>query len=423
MRRSNFLQLFTDYKQIQIFILGILSGMPMAIYANISIWMREAGLDSAIITSFIFTKWCYSLKFSWAPLIDHIKIPLLHKLGRRKSWICLLCSLLAITIAGYSKIDPSNSITIMYILTLALGFLSASLDVAIDAFRIDITEKAKLSISAANAVLGYRIGMLIAGAGALYLVDDYGWHMTFLAISCLYVISIVFVLNLKEPDVETKEINSLNIQAWKFMIIDPFLDFFKRNSAFIILLAVIFYKLGDAMLGAVTGIFYIDLGFDKKEIASVTKVFGLFTIILGTYLGGVTVYRYGTIKGLIICGFAQSVTNLIFVWLNHQGHDVNSLIIAIAIENVAAGMGSAALVGYLSYLCNKQFSATQYALLTSLSSLFSNSMAGFGGSILKQIGYDNYFIMTVFLAIPGLILLLYLNKFMENKLHNKKINS
>jgi len=181
------------------------------------------------------------------------------------------------------------------------------------------------------------------------------------------------------------------------------------------LLAVVFYKLGDAMLGVVAMPFYMELGFTLKEIGAITKVFGLIATICGAYVGGVIMYRYGSLKGLIFCGVAQAVTNLAFVWLHHQGHNTNALMIAISIENMASGMGDAALVGYLSYLCNKQFSATQYALLSSLSGLFSHTIVGFGGSIMKVMGWDNYFIMTVFLAIPGLLLLLYLNKKFEGK--------
>lgn len=416
MTQSNILKLFTDYKQLQIFILGIFSGMPLyIIYTTIAAWLKGANVDIAIITSFAAARVFYSLKVFWSPLIDHLKIPVLHRLGRRKSWMCLLFGLVAIIIALYSKLDPNEYVARIYALTITLGLASASLDIVIDAFRIDTIEKEKLSMAAANAVFGYRIGGLIAGAGAFYIAEDHGWQVAFLAIGILYVLGIFFVLSLKEPQIEQKKINILSASSWKFMALDPFADFLRRDGALIILLAVVFYKLGDAMLGVVATPFYMELGFTLKEIASITKLYGLIATIAGSYIGGMIIYRYGSIKGLIFCGIAQGVTNLAFVWLHHQGHDKSALMIAITIENVASGMGDAALVGYLSYLCNKQFSATQYALLSSLSGLFSHSIVGFGGSILKVIGWDNYFIMTVLLAIPGLLLLLFLQKKFENK--------
>jgi MFS transporter, PAT family, beta-lactamase induction signal transducer AmpG len=416
MAQSNILKLFTDYKQLQIFILGIFSAMPLCIiYTTIAAWLKGANIDIAIITSFAAARVFYSLKFFWSPLIDHLKIPLLHRLGRRKSWMCLLFGLVAVIIALYSKLDLNESIPRIYALTIVLGLASASLDIVIDAFRIDTIEKEKLSMAAANAVFGYRIGLLIAGAGAFYIAEDHGWQVTFLAISFLYIIGIFFVLSLKEPELELKKIDILSAASWKFMVFDPFADFLKRDGALVILLAVVFYKLGDAMLGVVAMPFYMELGFTLKEIASITKVYGLIATILGSYIGGMIIYRHGAIKGLIFCGIAQGITNLAFVWLHHQGHDTKALMIAITIENVASGMGDAALVGYLSYLCNKQFSATQYALLSSLSGLFSHSIVGFGGSILKITGWDNYFVMTVLLAIPGLLLLLLLQKKFEKK--------
>ncbi|MCF8494753.1 MAG: MFS transporter [Rickettsiaceae bacterium] len=416
MYQSNIFKLFTDYKQFQIFILGILSGMPLfIIYSTIAAWMKGANIDIAIITSFAAARAFYSLKVFWSPLIDHLKLPILHHIGKRKSWMCLISGIIAVIIFLYSKLDPNKSIGMIYVLTIALGVASATLDIVIDAFRIDTIEKEKLSVAAANAVFGYRVGGLIAVAGAFFIAEDYGWNIAFLGISFLYFIGIFFILTLKEPKIAQKAINILSISSWSLMTIDPFADFLKRDVALVILLAVVFYKLGDAMLGVVAMPFYMELGFTLKEIGAITKVFGLIATICGAYVGGVIMYRYGSLKGLIFCGVAQAVTNLAFVWLHHQGHNTNALMIAISIENMASGMGDAALVGYLSYLCNKQFSATQYALLSSLSGLFSHTIVGFGGSIMKVMGWDNYFIMTVFLAIPGLLLLLYLNKKFEGK--------
>jgi len=407
----NIIKIFTDYRQFQIFILGIFSGMPLTIiYSTLSGWMRGANIDLAIITTFAFARVFYSLKFAWAPFVDQIRIPILHNLGQRKSWMCFMSAIIAVIIFSYSQCDPNISISSMYMLTIALGFASATLDVAIDAFRIDTIKKDSQSIAAANAVFGYLLGGLISGAGAFYFAEDYGWKVVFIVIASLYVVGILFMLTLQEPKLVREKFNALTLYSWKRMTIDPFGDFLKRDGAIVILLAVIFYKLGDAMLGVVATPFYMDIGFSLKEIASIVKLFGLTSMVAGAYIGGFLMYRFGHFKGLMIGGIAQSITNLSFVWLHHMGHDVNALMIAISVENIASGMGNAALVGYLSYLCNKQFSATQYALLSSASGLFSHSIVGFGGVIAKNLGWDLYFIMTIVLAIPGLCLLIYVNK-------------
>lgn len=537
---NNAIKIFTDYRQFQIFILGIFSGMPLAIiYTTLATWMTTIGIDIAIVTTFAIARVFYSLKFLWAPYVDQVNLPIIHRIGHRKSWMFLVSGLIAIVTFSYSQCNPVEFIIPVFVLTICLGILSATLDIFIDAYRIDLFEKDKLSIAAANAVFGYRLGLLVSGAGALYISDDYGWQLPFVIISMLYIVAMVFILTLGESQAGTRkgnfkyivfalipflgvgitlyemgvdsrsafgnvfelatmvacilislkfifrQVNSLHflvgvvlvnllcfylyfnpfvyvsnyfgplyfnpfehvlnhfgpvciylfclaviffiftwkgsksgsenldeisLDSWKSMTIVPFIDFLKRDGAIIIFLAIIFYKLGDAFLGVVAYPFYINLGFTPKEISLVAKVFGFFATISGAYLGGFIMYRFGYFKGLMIGGIAQSITNFAFVWLNHMGHDTNALAVAIAIENIASGMGDAALVGYLSYLCNKQFSATQYALLSSASGLFSHSIVMFGGKMVKEMGYDMYFTLTVVLAIPGLLLLIYLNK-------------
>ena len=404
-------KIFTDYKQFQIFILGIFSGMPLTIiYSTLAGWMRGASIDIAIITTFAVARIFYSLKFLWAPFIDQIDLPVIYRIGHRKSWMCLISAIIAVIIFLYSRCNPAESLSELYILTIALGIASATLDIVIDAFRIDTIEQDKQSIAAANVIFGYMLGGLISGAGAFYIAEDYGWEIAFTIISGLYIVGMLFILTLKESGVKREKFKVLTLHSWQTMTISPFADFFKRDGAMIILLAIIFYKLGDAMLGVVATPFYLELGFTLKEIARTVKVFGLSALVVGSYIGGFIMYRFGHFKGLIIGGIAQSVTNVSFIWLHHMGHDSTALLIAIAVENLASGMGNAALIGYLSYLCNKQFSATQYALFSSASGLFSHTIVMYGGTLVKIMGWDMYFVMTILLAIPGLLLLLYLNK-------------
>jgi PAT family beta-lactamase induction signal transducer AmpG len=260
--------------------------MPLfIIYSTIAAWLKDADIDIAIITSFAATRIFYSLKFLWSPLIDQVRVPFIWHIGHRKSWMCLMFVMILSIIFCYSLLDPAKSIGYIYLLTILLGFFSATLDIVIDAFRIDIIEKDRLSVAAANAVLGYRIGGMVASAGAFYIAADYGWRYAFSVISFLYIVGILFIFTLKEPKIERKNFSFFNLKSWKIATIEPFVDFFKRDYSFIILSAVIFYKLGDAMLGVVAMPFYKELGFTLKEIAGIIKIFGLAATITGSYIG------------------------------------------------------------------------------------------------------------------------------------------
>lgn len=411
------LKIFTDYRHLQIFILAIFSAMPLGIlYRVISAWLTEEQIALAVITTFSISKIFYSLKFLWAPIIDQIKIPILGEIGHRKSWMILCAGALAFVLFLMSKLDPKSSLAELYVLVIALGVLSATFDIIFDAFRIDILEKEMQAIGAANTIFGYRIGLIIISSGAFYFSELYGWTKVFFIISLSYCAVVFYILSLNEPTIIRDKFNAFSLHSWKVMTLDPFIDFFKREGAIAILLAIIFFKLGDAMLGVVAMPFYLELGFTKSEIGFVSGTFGVFATIVGTYLGGYIMYCMGSFRGMIITAIAQSITNASFIWLNHMGHDITAFMVAIAIENVAGGMGGGALVGYLSVLCNKKFSATQYALFSSASGLFSHTIVIYGGSIVELVGWDLYFFGTIILGIPGILILTYLkNKYENNK--------
>ena len=411
------LKIFTDYRHLQIFILAIFSAMPLGIlYRVISAWLTEEQIALAVITTFSISKIFYSLKFLWAPIIGQIKIPILGEIGHRKSWMILCAGALAFILFLMSKLDPKSSLAELYVLVIALGVLSATFDIIFDAFRIDILEKEMQAIGAANTIFGYRIGLIIISSGAFYFSELYGWTKVFFIISLSYCAVVFYILSLNEPTIIRDKFNAFSLHSWKVMTLDPFIDFFKREGAIAILLAIIFFKLGDAMLGVVAMPFYLELGFTKSEIGFVSGTFGVFATIVGTYLGGYIMYCMGSFRGMIITAIAQSITNASFIWLNHMGHDINAFMVAIAIENVAGGMGGGALVGYLSVLCNKKFSATQYALFSSASGLFSHTIVIYGGSIVELVGWDLYFFGTIILGIPGILILTYLkNKYENNK--------
>ncbi len=413
----NILKIFADYRHIQVFILSSFSAMPLGIlYKVVPAWLSEAQIGIAVITTFSIAKIFYSLKFLWSPFIDQIRIPIIGKIGQRKSWMVICLASIAFILFMMSRLDPNSSLSELYGLVIALGVLSATYDIVFDAFRIEKFEPELQAIGAATAGLGYRIGLITIGAGAFYFSDLYGWQQTFFVISMLYAAIIFYTISLNETEIVREKFNGLSLHSWKVMTIDPFADFFKRDGAIIILLAIICFKLGDAMLGVVAMPFYLDLGFTKSEIAFVSGVFGVIATIIGTFIGAYLMYRIGSLKGMIITAIVQSVTNASFIWLNHMGHDINAFMIAIAIENIAGGMGSGVLAGYLSVLCNKKFTATQFALFSSASGLVSHTIVVFGGTMVKSMGWDLYFFLTIVLAIPGIFLLTHLkNKYKNNK--------
>ncbi|WP_253308562.1 MULTISPECIES: AmpG family muropeptide MFS transporter [unclassified Rickettsia] len=409
-------KIFKDYRLFEILILGVISGMPIAIiFSTLGVWLKESGIDIAVITTFAVARLSYSLKVFWSPLIDSFKVPLLSKFGHRKGWLILCSSLIALVLITMSSVKPSASLTLLYFLTIALGFLSATFDIAVDALRIDKFDQETQSLASATAVLGYRIGMLITGAGALYFTEITGddWQATFLGMGIIFAIATIFIITVKEKELLREKINIISFTSWVYAVINPFKEFFTRKFAVTILLAVIFFKLGDAMLGAVASPFYIELGYTKGQIAVIVKFYGLLATLIGGFAGGIVMYRLGNFKGLIITGIAQSLTHFAFIWLNHQTPSFEALLVAISIENFACAMGATALTGYIGNLCNKKYSATQYALLSSAASLCNNTVTIYAGKLVNILGWDGFFILTIILALPGLAILVYLNKKVE----------
>lgn len=411
-----FFQRLKDYRLLEILLLGIISGIPFSILVTmLSAWLTESNVPLEIITTFAIARVFYALKFIWSPFVDWFKIPILKKFGHRKSWL-LLCSILnAVVLFIMSKISPAESMHILYILALSIGFLAATFDINVDAFRIDKFEQELQSAAAANAVFGYRAGMLLAGAGALYFSHiTNSWSQTFLATSIVFIVAALFILTVKERKVAREKITDL--YSLRKMVIDPFKDFFSRDWSVIMLLSIALFKIGDAMLGVVATPFYLQLGFSKAQIAHIAKLYGFVATILGTYVGSYIIYKFGHIKGLIITGISQSINNVTFIWLHHQGADVNALFLVITLENFCGGMGSVALVTFVSILCNKKFSATQYSLLSSCASFANDTFTISGGFIQKALGWDLYFALTVVLGLPGVLLLTYLSKVMDKKI-------
>lgn len=406
-----------DYRFFQIFVLAIISATPLAIiFTTLSAWLTDLGTPISIITTIAVARMPYSLKAFWSPVVDRFKLPMLAKFGRRKSWMILSTSLIALVVLLISETDPSESVSRLKYLAVILGVLSATYDITYDAFRIELLSDNEQAFGAATVSFGYRMGLLITNGGALYLADITGdnWQLVFRVIACIFCAGLCFIITVKDKEDKTVVPSSFSVMVTE-SVIKPLRDILSRPGSIVILLSIVLYKMGEAMLGSVAMPFYMDLGYTKTQIALIVKLYGAIAIIAGSYAGGVLIYRLGNIKGMIVCGLAQSIANFIYIWLHYQPVEDSSLLVTIVCDNFTGGMGNAALISYLSVLCNKQYTATQYALLSSLAPLVNNTFVMQAGSLVKSMGWDSFFTLTVLLEIPALILLVYLGKKLKLK--------
>jgi PAT family beta-lactamase induction signal transducer AmpG len=322
--------------------------------------------------------------------------------------------LLAGAILGFAFLDPTGRPAVLALTALAVAFLSASQDIVIDAYRVEILEERTQGAGAATVQLGYRLGMLASGAGALILADAFGWRVAFMVMAALIGVGLATILLSPEPAARPRALPAWKtradrVRAWAdHFVIGPFASLVHRPYWLAILMLAVLYKLGDAMIGRMTNPFYIDLGFSLDEIAAVTKVFGLMATLGGAMVGGLVVARWGVVRGLLVCGVLQMLSNFLFAGLALIGRDIGVLIAAIGLENFAEGMGSAALVAYLSALCVPGLAATQYALLSSLTALPRSTLGAASGWLADKLDWVGFFLVVPSFALPGLALLLWL---------------
>lgn len=417
------LSVYLHPKLLAVFFLGFSSGLPLALTGStLSVWLTEIGVNLTTIGIFAAISTPYALKFLWAPFIDHIQIPFLKPLGRRRSWMLLsqAALILFIVLLGYT--DPYETPWQTAFFALMVAIASATQDIVIDAYRVELLDDKQQGAGAAMSVFGYRVGMLISGAGALFLAEEYGWPTIYQCMAACIGIGIVTVLITGEPlrcaqlsfleNAKMAREKTERLRGWfKHAVIDPFADFLQRRYALIILLFVVFFKFGDALAGVMTNPFLIETGFTKSEIAMIVKTYGFFATLAGTFTGGVLVYRYGMVKSLWVCGILQMLSNLMFAVQATIGYDTAVLAFTIGVENFAGGMGTAAFVAYLSSLCNISYTATQYALLSSLASVGRTWLSTVSGFLVEQMDWFYFFLFSTAAAIPGLILLKLLNHY------------
>jgi len=482
---NNFMKIFLNAKSIRILLLGFSSGLPiLLVFSTLSVWLVKAEVSRSTITMFSWAALAYSFKFIWSPIIDNLRLPF-RKYGHRKSWLLFSQLMIVLSLIFTSFTDPSETLILTAVGAVLIAFSSASQDIVIDAYRIESAPQKMQGALSSMYIAGYRIAMLIAGAGSLYLASYLGveiynvdvWKTVYLTMASLMMVGILTTIYSPEPNIKRKiSLFNFNDQLRflvtfilaiiLFIFVYSFLDnpfnskeplekflyafiriclcflssgllirlliktkFIKKNTAttaylkpisnfierygktaFLILLLIGLYRIADIVMGVVANIFYLDKGYNVKEIATYSKFFGVFATIIGGIIGGYTAVRIGTLKALFIGAVIAAASNLLFAWLAVSSPNINILIIVITADNISSGFAGAAFVVYLSALTSIKFTATQYALFSSLMLLLPKVLAGYSGEIVNQIGYANFYIFTAIIGVPVLLLIIWIAK-------------
>jgi PAT family beta-lactamase induction signal transducer AmpG len=398
-----------------VLLLGFASGLPLALTAStLSAWLAESHVDKTSIGLFAAVATPYALKFLWAPVMDAAPFPLLSKLfGRRRGWILATQIALIVSILGLGIADPAINPWMTALAALLVAICSASQDIVIDAYRVEILTKEQQGMGAAMVQYGYRFGMLASGAGALALADHISWTATYMVIAAVMSLGILTILFSPEPEVSETILSrrSLGVGGWlRDSVVAPFKDFMTNKHWLYLLLFIMLYKMGDAFLGIMTNPFLLEIGFSKTDIATVVKVYGLAATLIGVFLGGVLTLRWGTVRTLMICGIGHALTNLMFLVQARVGADIHMLAIGIFLENLSGGMTASAFVAFISGLTHARYTATQYALLSSLAAMGRTWLTTTAGWTAETYGWEIFFIISVLLAVPGLVILWWLQK-------------
>lgn len=486
------LRAFLHPRVITMLFLGFSAGIPiLLIFSSLSLWLGEAGVERKAVTFFSWAALGYSFKFVWAPLVDKLPLPVLTTaLGKRRAWLLLAQASIMLAIVLMGSIDPAagqQNLTLMALAAVLLGFSSATQDIVIDAYRIEAVETRLQAMMSSTYIAGYRLGMIVAGAGALFLAAWLGsekghylytaWRWTYFAMAATMLVGVVTTLVIPEPEHRQSDRHHYAVMDYSRLVLvfacaaggfvaafffssdwfaglqaaaggdafvgfgleaihftlaiavavlvgwllvsmgmvnrgmardtwlEPIKDFFQRygmKTALLLLALIGLYRITDIVPGVISNVFYQDLGFSKPEIATAVKTFGVVVSIAGGFLGGLFATRYGVMRTLMLGAVLTAFTNLVFVWLAYAGHDVPVMYTAVTADNLAAGFASAAFVAFMSSLTSVSFTAVQYALFSSLMTLFPKTIGGYSGTIVDAIGYPGFFTFTTLIGIPVL---------------------
>ena len=414
---------YLEPASLRMFTLGFSAGLPLLlVLGTLSFWLREAGIDRTTIGYLSWVGLAYGFKWVWAPLVDRMPVPpLTTLLGRRRGWLLLSQMLVMAGLVGMAFNDPQQSLQPVVWCALAVAFGSATQDIALDAFRIESADADHQAALAASYQTGYRLAMIWAGAGVLWLASraetapladatqayQHGaWKTAYLVMAASMLVGVITVLLSPEPAHRPLP-PARNTAEWlQGALVEPFADFLRRyrGQAVLILALIATYRISDVVMGIMANPFYVDMGFTKAEVAAVTKVYGVIMTLAGAFLGGALAMRFGVMRVLMLGAILSAASNLLFAWLAGFGHSVTGLIFVVSADNLAGGIASAAFIAYLSSLTNVSYSATQYALFSSMMLLLPKWVAGFSGRYVDAFGYEQFFVTTALMGVPVLAL-------------------
>jgi PAT family beta-lactamase induction signal transducer AmpG len=424
---SGWLRLLSVYREppvVRMLFLGFSAGLPLLlVFGTLSFWLREAGVDRTTIGFVSWVALAYAFKWAWAPLVDRLPLPWLTlRLGRRRSWLLASQAVVIGGLIGMALTDPALHLRALVLFALLTAFASATQDIALDAYRIESATVEKQAALAAAYQTGYRLAMIWAGAGALAIAARFDpseaeyhfapWTIAYLAMAASMSVGVVTTLLAPEPAVALSPLPRegsvmQRLAAWLHAaVVSPFADFLRRYQwhAVLLLALIASYRMSDVVMGVMANPFYRDMGFSKDEVAAVSKVYGVVMTLAGAFIGGVLSLRFGVLRTLFAGAVLSAATNLLFAWLALRGHDLGFLIFAVSADNLSAGIASSAFVAYLSGLTNVAYSATQYALFSSVMLLLPKYIAGWSGWAVDTFGYVNFFVGTAVLGLPVLLL-------------------
>ncbi len=414
------LTIYTRPRVIGMMFLGFSAGLPyLLVFSTLTAWLRDDGVSRSAIGFFAWVGITYSIKVLWAPVVDRLRLPGLSQLGQRRSW--MLAGQLMIVLGLFiMPIVGTGSMLAFSLVALLVAFGSATQDIAIDAYRIEAVVDEYQGAMSATYIFGYRVALLVAGAGALYLAEFFSWTIAYQVMAAAGLVGVITVLVIAEPekqgrqdDAESKLDQRIGQASWQRFVrwffgavVAPFVDFFRRNGRFalVILAFIALYKMSDIAMGIMANPFYLDMGYSKAQIANVAKIYGFFMSVAGSLFCGVLVVRYGIYRPLLFGAIAVAATNLLFSVLAGLPPETFYLTLVISADNLSGGFATTAFVAYLSSMTNRAYTATQYALFSSLMTLPGKFVSGFSGLVVDGAGYSVFFVVSAGLGIPAIIL-------------------
>ena len=401
---------YTEAAPLAALFLGISSGFPFAmIAATLSTRLAQSGIEKSTVTAFALTFLAYNFKWLWAPIIDAVKLPLLGRLGQRVSWLILCAVLVMVAIMNLGLADPEADIASVAVAAILVGVAGATFDIVIDAYRIELLEPHQLGVGSGMSQYGWRIGAALAGSVALIVAARSDWTTAYIAVSFFGLFAVITGLVMGEPARRQEPKPLKGPVAAAIAYVSPLAEFFKRQGALVVLLFVLVHKIGDTLANLTLRLLFEDLGFTNDELAIYDVGLGFWALLAGIFVGGMLYARLGMKRSVLISLILMAVSNLAFAGLATVGHSTWAMAGAMGFENFASGIGGVCVVAYLSALCNLEFTATQFALLSAASSIVGRLLTGTtAGALIESLGYVNFYLLTTLVALPGVLLYLFM---------------